>query len=53
MKRILVLGAGLVSRPLVRYLLERGYDLTVAALPESTARAALEDLSEYVLERRW
>jgi len=25
----------------------------VAALPESEARSALEDLSEYVLERRW
>jgi len=25
----------------------------VAVLPESGARTALEDLSEYVLERRW
>ncbi len=30
MKKILVLGAGLVSRPLVKYLLDKGYYLTVA-----------------------
>jgi saccharopine dehydrogenase-like NADP-dependent oxidoreductase len=31
MKKILVLGAGLVSKPGVVYLLERGYDVTVAS----------------------
>lgn len=30
MKKILVLGAGLVSRPLVRYLLDKDYFLTIA-----------------------
>ncbi len=30
MKKILVLGAGLVSRPLVRYLLDHGFMVTVA-----------------------
>lgn len=30
MNKILVLGAGLVSRPLVKYLLNKGYHLTVA-----------------------
>ncbi len=30
MKKILVLGAGLVSRPLVKYLLNKGYHVTVA-----------------------
>ncbi len=31
MKRVLVLGAGLVARPLVRYLLDKGYEVTVAS----------------------
>ncbi len=31
MKRVLLLGAGLVSRPLVRYLLDCGFELTVAS----------------------
>lgn len=30
MKKVLLLGAGLVSRPLARYLLEKGFALTVA-----------------------
>jgi len=30
-KKVLVLGAGLVSRPLVRYLLDHGYAVTVAS----------------------
>lgn len=38
MKRVLVLGAGLVSRPVVRYLLETaGYRVTVTSLQESEA----------------
>ena len=32
MKKILVLGAGMVAGPLVRYLLESGYSLTVTSL---------------------
>jgi saccharopine dehydrogenase (NADP+, L-glutamate forming) len=32
MKKILVLGAGMVAGPLIRYLLERGYVLTVTSL---------------------
>ncbi|RME25622.1 MAG: NAD-dependent epimerase/dehydratase family protein, partial [Deltaproteobacteria bacterium] len=40
MNRILVLGAGYVSRPLVRYLLDHGYDVTVASLEISR----IEDL---------
>ncbi|OGQ83711.1 MAG: hypothetical protein A2289_24950 [Deltaproteobacteria bacterium RIFOXYA12_FULL_58_15] len=32
MKHVLVLGAGLVSQPLIRYLLDKGHDVTVAAL---------------------
>ena len=32
MKRVLLLGSGLVARPLVRYLLEKGYELVIATL---------------------
>ena len=42
MKKVLVLGAGLVSRPLVRYLLERGFSVTVAALPASRPERLVE-----------
>jgi saccharopine dehydrogenase-like NADP-dependent oxidoreductase len=31
MKRVLVLGAGLVARPLVRYLLDKGYEVVMAS----------------------
>lgn len=31
MKKILVIGAGLVSRPGVVFLLENGFDVTVAS----------------------
>ena len=32
MKKVLVLGAGMVARPLVRYLLDKGYDVTIRDL---------------------
>ncbi|MBU8871621.1 MAG: saccharopine dehydrogenase NADP-binding domain-containing protein [Gemmatimonadales bacterium] len=32
MKKILILGAGMVAGPLIRYLLKRGYQLTVTSL---------------------
>jgi len=41
MKKVLVLGAGLVARPGVRYLLEKGFAVTVADLVESKALALL------------
>jgi alpha-aminoadipic semialdehyde synthase len=41
MKRVLVLGAGLVARPLVRYLLEKGYQITVASRTASKAEAMI------------
>ena len=41
MKRVLVLGAGLVARPLVRYLLEKGYQVTVASRTASKAEAMI------------
>ncbi len=39
MKKVLVLGAGLVSRPLIEYLLKHGYELTVASRTLSKAEA--------------
>ncbi len=43
MKRILVLGAGLVSRPLVKYLTDReGFEVTVATRTVSKAEALVE-----------
>lgn len=41
MKRVLVLGAGMVSRPLVRYLLDNGYHLTVADIKPDQATEVL------------
>jgi saccharopine dehydrogenase (NADP+, L-glutamate forming) len=38
MKRVLVLGAGLVAKPLVHYLLDKGHEVTVAS--RTVARAA-------------
>ena len=41
MKRVLVLGAGLVARPLVRYLLDKDYQLTMASRTASKAEAMI------------
>jgi saccharopine dehydrogenase-like NADP-dependent oxidoreductase len=41
MKRVLVLGAGLVARPLVRYLLDKGYQVTMASRTASKAEAMI------------
>ncbi len=41
-KRVLILGAGLVSRPMVRYLLERGVEVTVASRTLSKAEALIK-----------
>lgn len=43
MKRVLVLGAGMVSRPLVHYLLGRSYALTLCDLNEEQARSVIGD----------
>ncbi|MCK4265656.1 MAG: saccharopine dehydrogenase NADP-binding domain-containing protein, partial [Thermoplasmata archaeon] len=43
MKKVLVLGAGLVSRPLVVYLLEHGFEVTVASRTVSKAEALVGD----------
>jgi saccharopine dehydrogenase (NADP+, L-glutamate forming) len=37
MSKVLILGAGLVARPLVRYLLDNGYDVEVASRTVSKA----------------
>ena len=43
MKKVLVLGAGMVSRPLVRYLLENGnYKVIVASRTVSKAEALIQ-----------
>ncbi len=43
MKKILVLGAGLVSKPLVRYLLEHNFEVIVASRTLSKAEALIEN----------
>ncbi len=43
MKKVLVLGAGLVSKPLVVYLLDHGFHVTVASRTVSKAEALVED----------
>jgi len=43
MKKVLVLGAGLVVRPLVRYLLDRGFGVTMASRTVSKAQEVLEN----------
>jgi len=39
MKKVLVLGAGLVARPLVRYLLDKDYEVTCASRTVAKAEA--------------
>jgi len=33
MKKVLILGAGLVSKPMVEYLLEEGFEVIIAQEP--------------------
>lgn len=42
MKKVLVLGAGLVARPLVRYLLDKGYHVTCASRTVSKAERLVD-----------
>lgn len=42
MKKVLVLGAGMVARPLVRYLLDRGFGLTLCDLEPARAEAMID-----------
>lgn len=46
MQRVLVLGAGLVARPLVDYLLNNGYRVKVASRTLSKAESLIESRSE-------
>jgi len=41
MKKVLILGAGLVVRPIVKYLLDKGYHVTVATRTKSKADAMI------------
>ncbi len=43
MKRVLILGAGLVTGPMVRYLLDKGYQVTVASRTVAKAKALVGD----------
>lgn len=43
MKKILILGAGLVSKPIVQYLLDQNFELTVADYLKENAQSALAD----------
>ncbi len=43
MKKVLVLGAGLVAKPLVVYLLDRGFHVTVASRTVSKAEVLIGD----------
>ena len=42
MKKVLVLGAGLVSKPLVVYLLDKGFQVKVASRTVSKAEALIK-----------
>jgi saccharopine dehydrogenase-like NADP-dependent oxidoreductase len=42
MKRVLILGAGLVTGPMVEYLLNKGYEVTVASRTVSKAEAMIK-----------
>lgn len=43
MKRVLILGAGLVTGPMVHYLLDKGYHVTVASRTVAKAEALIGD----------
>jgi saccharopine dehydrogenase (NADP+, L-glutamate forming)/spermidine synthase len=55
MKRVLVLGAGLVSKPLVVYLLDKGYEVTMGTRTVSRAKkliAGREHAKAYTLNMK-
>ena len=43
MKKVLILGAGMVVKPIVTYLLEKDYRVTVATRTKSKAEAMIGD----------
>ena len=43
MKKVLILGAGMVVKPIVTYLLDKGYSVTVATRTKSKADAMIAD----------
>jgi saccharopine dehydrogenase-like NADP-dependent oxidoreductase len=43
MKKVLILGAGMVVRPIVRYLLKSGYEVSVATRTKSKAENMIEN----------
>ncbi len=47
MSKVLILGAGLVARPLVRYLLDHGYEVVVASRTVSKAIKLVDNHPNY------
>lgn len=43
MKKVLILGAGMVVKPIVTYLLNRGFEVTVATRTKSKAEAMIDN----------
>jgi saccharopine dehydrogenase (NADP+, L-glutamate forming) len=43
MQKVLILGAGMVVKPIVTYLLDKGYNVTVATRTKSKAEAMIGD----------
>jgi saccharopine dehydrogenase-like NADP-dependent oxidoreductase len=43
MQKVLILGAGMVVKPIVTYLLDKGYGVTVATRTKSKADAMIGD----------
>ncbi len=43
MKKVLILGAGLVSRPIITYLLDHNYQVTVTSLNKKDAESMVKD----------
>jgi saccharopine dehydrogenase-like NADP-dependent oxidoreductase len=43
MKKVLILGAGMVSKPIVVYLLNKGYRVTLGDLDQSKAQAIIDN----------
>ena len=50
MKKVLVLGAGLVSRPLVEYLLKKDFEVKVASRTVSKAEALIKGFKNGIAE---
>ena len=41
MQKVLILGAGMIAKPLVKYLLEKNYHITIASRTKQNADEAI------------